>query len=49
MASLPELGTLIHILIKPLLPDRQVELLNKQSQLGMERSQKGKGSLEELN
>lgn len=48
MTYFPELGTLIHVLIKPLFTHRQVKFLDKKSQLGMERSQERKDSLEEL-
>lgn len=48
MAGLPELGALVHVLVEPLVADGEVELLDEQSQLGVERSEERESSLQEL-
>nr|GMD78030.1 hypothetical protein BHM03_00046835 [Ipomoea batatas] len=48
MADFPKLGALIHVLIKPLLPHRQVELLNKKNEVRVKGSQEGQSPLQEL-
>lgn len=48
MAGLPELGALVHVLIEPLVADGKVELLDEESQLGVEGSKERESSLEEL-
>lgn len=49
MTGFPKLGALVHVLVEPLIPNWQMELLNKKSQLGMEGSEKRKCPLKELN
>lgn len=48
MAGFPKLGAFVHVLVKPLVPNRQMELLDEKGQLGMKRSKKGKSPLKEL-
>lgn len=48
MTSFPKLGAFIHIFIKPLITDGKMEFLDKEEELGVERSKEGKNPLKEL-
>lgn len=49
MASLPQPGALVHVLVQPLVSHWQVELLDEKGEVGVEGSEEGEGPLEELN
>ena len=48
VACLPELGALVHVLVQPLVPERQVELLDEERELRVERSEERERPLQEL-
>lgn len=48
VAGVPELGTLVHVLVEPLVADGKVELLHEEGEAGVERPEQGQRPLQEL-
>ncbi|THU56370.1 hypothetical protein C4D60_Mb11t16560 [Musa balbisiana] len=48
MADVPKAGAFVHVLVKPLPTDREVELRHQVGELGVERPEQARGAVEEL-
>lgn len=49
VTDIPQARAFVHVLVKPFLSKWQMKLLNKKGKLGMERLERGKNMLKELN